>query len=243
MLDKEIVEKLSKVLKGRKTSGTIKKDISLLRHEYPACTANARAQIYAIQNETSVWQLLSKEDKASLPSPMPTVAHQQSTSTSRKTKREAKKERIIHFVRYDTSDAFRLAHLNEANRAYTYKCFTSAFIICRKFIENMVADILRAKFPPRKRENKELYYDTARGRIRDFKELLVNLESKKQAFEMDKRLVEQFLTKVQPFKEEADQQVHSWYHIIRTKAELDKMGVQNIFDLLHSLEDKVRLLG
>ena len=47
-----------------------------------------------------------------------------------------------------------------------------------------------------KKENKELYYDTDRGRTRDFEELLTNLKSKKVDFEMDKRLVGKFLTEV-----------------------------------------------
>ncbi len=42
-------------------------------------------------------------------------------------------------------------------------------------MENLVADIPRAKFPPITREHKELYFDVSRGRIRDFKELLASL--------------------------------------------------------------------
>lgn len=234
VLDPRIVNKLSKVLK--KAPGTIKKDISLLGEKYPNATANARAQIYAVQNRTTVRRFLKKEDKASLPTPIPTVAPQRSILGP---KRTTKTERIIHFVRYESDNPFRRAHIEEANRAYTYKCFTSAFIVCRKIIENIVADILQAKFPPTKKENTELYYDTARGRTKDFKELLANLKSKRTAFEMDKRLVEKILTDVEPFKEEADKKAHSWYHIVRTRAEIDKMDVQNIFNLLHALEEKV----
>ena len=240
MLDKEIVEKLSKVLKGQKTAGTIKKDISLLRNEYPLCTANARAQIYALRNKTSVWQLLSPKDKASLPNPMPVASTHGSVSAG---VRERKKERILHFVKYDTPEKFRLAHIEEANRAYTYKCYTAVFILCRKIMENLVADILRTKFPPTTKENKELYFDIAKGRTRDFKELLINLKSKKTSFEMDKKLVERLLAKVEPFKDDADQKAHSWYHIVKTKKEIDDMEVQTIFDLIHELEEKAGGLG
>jgi len=60
-------------------------------------------------------------------------------------------------------------------RAYTYMCYTAVFVFCRKIMENLVADIPRAKFPPITREHKELYFDVSRGRIRDFKELLASL--------------------------------------------------------------------
>ena len=42
-----------------------------------------------------------------------------------------------------------------------------------------------------------------------------------------------------PFKEEADKRAHSWYYIVRSKSEIDKMDVQNIFNLLSELEHKV----
>jgi hypothetical protein len=236
LVDDRIVEKLSKVLK--KKPGTIRKDISNLGKDYPKSTINARAQIYAVLNLTTVRRFLSVEDRESLPNPMPTVAVPRGQPVSLP-KRTRKREHILHFVKYSTTDTFRLAHIYEANRAYTYKCFTSAFIICRKIIENIVADILRAKFPPRKRENKELYFDVNRGRIRDFGELLKNLDSKKVAFEMEKKLVEQVVASVKPFKKEADDQVHSWYHMITSKADIDKISVQKILDLLQALEDKV----
>jgi hypothetical protein len=234
LLDERIVKKLSRVLKGKKTVGTIKKDISLLRHEFPASTPNARAQVYAIRNRTSVWQYLSDDDRKSLPANVAQVT--QHCTVSRKGAR--RKEKILHFVRYPTSNPFRLAHIDEANRTYTYSCYTSTFIICRKIIENIVADILRAKFPANKRENKELYYDTIRGRTRDFKELLASLKSKKADFEMDKRLVERLLSAIEPFKEEADRKTHSWYYIVRSKSEIDRLDMQNIFDLLYELEQK-----
>ncbi len=236
MLDSRIVEKLSKALKGKRTVGTIKKDISLLRREYPGCTPNARAQIYAQMNGTSVWQLLSKEDRATLPSKM---SFAPANVYVPKIKQKIVRERIRHFVSYITKDHFRLAHIEEVNRAYSFKCYTAVFILCRKIMENIVADILRAKFPPTTRENKELYFDTSRGRNRDFQELLNHLNSKKAAFEMEKKLVERILTKVMPFKDEADQKVHSWYHIVKTKKEIDDMDAQGIFDLLYALEQKI----
>jgi len=233
-LDKRIVRRLSELLP--KEPSTIEKDISNLGMQYPNCTPNARAQIYARQNNVTVRRFLDKEDKASLPSSIELVKPIQ---VRQRKARERRKERIIRFISYPTHNPFRQAHIDEVNRAYTYKCYTCVFILCRKIIENLVADILRLKFPPITKENKELYYDIGRNRIRDFKELLKSLRSKKAEFEMDKKLVEKILSSVEPFKEEADQKAHSWYHIVKTRAEIDSMGVQNILNLLYELESKL----
>lgn len=232
-LDKRIVKYLSQRLD--KTEGTIEKDISNIGQEYSNCTMNARAQIYARRNGVSVRRFLDKEDKTSLPTYIevlkPVRVLQQRPKKS--------KERIIQFVKYPTQDPFRKAHIEEVNRAYTYKCYTSALVICRKIIENLLIDILRLKFPENTRENKELYYDIGRGQIKGLKELLENLQSKKEDFEIDKKLVEKILSCVHPIKEDLDQKVHSWYHVIKTKAEIDRMDVQNIFDLFYELESKI----
>jgi hypothetical protein len=103
-----------------------------------------------------------------------------------------------------------------------------------------VADILRLKFPPITRENKELYYDIGHNQIKSFKELLKSLKFKKADFEMDKKLVERIVSLVEPFKEEADPKAHSWYHIVKTRAEIDRMRVQDILDLLSELEGKLK---
>jgi hypothetical protein len=42
-----------------------------------------------------------------------------------------------------------------------------------------------------------------------------------------------------PFKDDADQKAHSWYHIVKTKKEIDDMDAQIIFDLLYALEQKI----
>jgi len=232
-LDEKIVKRLSQLL-GKEES-TIKKDISILANQYANCTPNARAQIYALKYRKTVRRLLDKEDKASLPN-IELVKPIQVTQEKRRTET---RERIIRFVKYPTSNPFREAHIAEANRAYTYKCYTCVFIICRKIIENLLADILRLKFPEKTKENKELYYDIHHGRTKDFKDLLESLESRKADFEMEKKLVEKIISSVKPFKKEADDKAHSWYHIVKTKAEIDRMEVQSIFDLLYELESRL----
>jgi hypothetical protein len=64
-LSLKIVSKLSKDL-GLSES-TIKKNIYLLAKQYPHATKNALAQIYSLQNNKTIYRLLDKEDRSSLP--------------------------------------------------------------------------------------------------------------------------------------------------------------------------------
>lgn len=73
-LNPRILSKLGKQLPKEET--TIRKDISLLRRDYPALTHNAVAQIYARKHGKTVLQLLDAEDKASLSTVPQPVANQ-----------------------------------------------------------------------------------------------------------------------------------------------------------------------
>ena len=233
-LSSEIVKILATKLD--KSEKTVKKDIYLLAKNYPICTKNALAQIYAMQYGKTVLKKLNKEDKASLPN---IEVIKRKITIEQKTSKPKSKEKIIQFVKYDTNDPFRVAHIQEINRAYTFKCYTSAFILCRKVIENLLIDILRSKFPPTSKENKELYYDTARRRYKDFSDILDNLSKKSSDFEMERTLVEKIVKQALPFKKEANDKTHSWYHIVKKKKELDDIDIQISLDLIHTLENKV----
>jgi len=56
------------------SESTIKKNIYLLARQYPHATKNALAQIYSFQNRKTIYRLLDKEDRASLPTTSPIVA-------------------------------------------------------------------------------------------------------------------------------------------------------------------------
>lgn len=68
-LSQKIVDKLSIDLGI--SGSTVKKEIYLLARRYPQATQNARAQIYAQAKGQTVFRLLDKEDRQSLPSTNP----------------------------------------------------------------------------------------------------------------------------------------------------------------------------
>lgn len=232
-LNPKIIVLLSRKL--AKKESTIRKNISLLRRDYASCTPNAVAQIYARRYGISVLQKLDKEDKKNLPN----IEFRKNKIIVNK-KRLQKKEKIMTIVDYDTNDYFKKAHIHEINKAYTKGCYTSVNILIRKVIENLIIDIIRKKFPPKTKKNKELYYNTAQGRFKDFSVILKNLYKKRNEFELDdKKIIERLVAKVRKIKEAANDVAHSWFYIVKIKTEIDDLELQTIIELIKKLEKSV----
>jgi len=232
-LNPKILEFLSK--KTSKAKATIRKNISLLRSKYPSCTLNAVAHIYAMQQGTTVLQKLDEEDRESLPNL--DIKKKKIVVEERKLH---KKEKIIQLIKYDTDDYFIMGHIHEINRAYTKECYTAANILARKVIENLIIDILREKFPPTSRINKELYYDTNKGRFKDFSVILDNLYKKRNEFGIDgKKIIERLHSKAKKIKQDANDKTHSWFYLVERKKEIDDLEFQVIIELIKKLKDSI----
>jgi len=231
-LDLQIIKKLRG--KTGKSENTIRKDISILRNSYSNLPINSVAQIYALENGISVRTKLTKDEKAALPNlqiQKPVIIKQKN-----KTKSKGVKIKIIEFLKYDTSDSFIQDHIYETNKTYTFKCYTATFILCRKILENLLTDIIIKKFPKNK-QTKEMYYDTKRGRKKDFSEILDNLKKKTQHFGPEKTLVERIINRSQKFKDDANLKTHSWFHIVKDKSEIDDYHIQDILNMIKKLEE------
>lgn len=232
-LNPKIIAWLSK--KTSKKESTIRKDISLLRRDNTSCTLNAVAQIYARQHGISVLNKLDKEDKASLPN----IKVKENKITIHK-KRLRKREKIVKIIDYDTGDHFKKGHIQEINRAYTKGCYTAVNILARKIIENLIIDILRKKFPPNTKANKELYYDTTKRRFKDFSVILNNLYKKRNEFELDdKNIVERLVSMAKKVKADANDKTHSWFYLVIRRREMEDLGIQTIIELIKKLEKSV----
>ena len=177
-LDPEILNRLHKLT--TLTEGTIRKEISILRQKYASLPINTVAQIFAVQRGFSVVQKLNKDEKAALPN-----LEISKPLRIEKIKKQ-KSKHIIEFVKYETTNRFIKDHVTETNKAYTSGCYTAAFILCRKIIENLLTDIIRRKYPSNKKQNVEIYFDTCRGRTRDFSEILRNLRKRSKDFGPDR---------------------------------------------------------
>lgn len=214
---------------------TIRNEISSLKLKYPRCTLNAIAQLYASQYGFSVMQKLSKEDKETLPN------HEvEKTVIKLKQKKTNPKEKIVELIKYETSDHFQKGHISEVNRAYSKGCYTAAFILTRKVIENLIIDLLRTKYPPSSKENKELYYDISRGRYKDFEEVLTKLHEKRNEFHINSiKKIKRLYEKAMKFKKSANDAAHSWFYLVKNKTELEDLEIRTIVELLKSIEKEL----
>ena len=211
---------------------TIRKNISFLRADYPQCTINAVAQLYARKNGFSVMQKLSPEDKSTIP-------HNEVVNPKIKIERTftKKKEKTISFITYDSNDYFIKGHIDEVNNSYTKGCYTSCLILARKIIENLIIDILRTKYPDSTKENKELYYDIPRKRYLDFSVVLKNLYDKRNEFGIAKaKIIDRLYQKAIKFKEQANDKTHSWFHLVKSRNEINDLEIQYIIELIKQIE-------
>ncbi len=232
-LRKEILKRLAE--KTHKAEQTIKNDISAIHTKSARkATLNACAQIYAQQHDFSVWKLLSKEDKGSLPD----IDIQKPKTIRLAPKKPAKKDRVI--FAYTSSDHFITEHVKEINRAFNSNCYTSAYILCRKVIENLIIDLLRKQFPTNALQHKELYYDVNNRRFHDFSVVLKNLYDKREEFPVGKnRAIVRLYNLTKNFKDSANDKAHSLYHIVSKSRELDELDLPSILALIVDLERSV----
>src|SRR5437879_11547245 len=107
-LDPRIVAELAQKLD--KNPATIKKDIYLLVRKHPSATKNAVAQLYAEQNGRTVFRLLDKEDRGSMPNITVDKPHVRVVQTQKKPRR---KEQIIQFLQLKSYESFKRDHVAE----------------------------------------------------------------------------------------------------------------------------------
>lgn len=229
-LSKVIIEFLSQRL--NKSDNSIRVEISKLRsNKFPSAPLNSVAHIYAKQHGTTVWQKLTKDEKLSVPN------HDiVKTAPKIETKQIVKRESKFELLAFETTDHFIKGHIREINRTYNNKCYTATFILARKIVENFIIDILVKKYPANSLPNKELYYDTARGRFKDFSVILDSLRNKKSDFGIHKTVVERLCAQAKSLKDNANDKTHSWFHLVEGQKEIDDLQLQSIIALIKQLQ-------
>lgn len=232
-LNPEILKKIIK--NSGLAENTVRKEISLLKRKYPRCTSNAVAQLFATKYGFSVLQKLSKEDKETLPN------HEIEKVVVKLNRKKVKtNKKILELIKYETDDPFQKGHIDEINRAYTMKCYTSAYILSRKVIENLILDILRIKFPQNTLSNKELYYDIHQKRYKDFNIILKNLYEKRHDFHVNSvRAIARLYEKAKKFKDKANDTTHSWFYLVTKKKEIDDLDIEAMINLIKHIEKEL----
>ncbi|KKR53890.1 MAG: hypothetical protein UT90_C0004G0075 [Parcubacteria group bacterium GW2011_GWA1_40_21] len=233
-LKPEILTNLSKKLELSKNS--VRQYISRERTKHPKATLNAAAQLFALSNKTTVLRMLDKEDRATLPSNIE-MAKEKVIIENKKRGKKEKKMQIL--VDYETTEHFKKGHIHELNKTYTSGCNTAVFILGRKIVENLIIDILKKKYPEKIKANKELYFDTAQGRLKDFEVILKNLKSKKSDFGSENKAVERLCDLAKVLKDDANNKTHSWYHLVENKKEVENLNLKAIIEIIKKLEKEV----
>ena len=225
-LNPEILDFLHKRL--NKSISTIRSDISRLKRDHHQATLNAVAQLYAQQHGASVRRLITTEDKLTIP-----TVKIEKVPTLKNKKASKAKEQIKKIIQFETTDHFLKKHIAEINRAYSYKCYTCVFVLTRKVFENLIVEILKAKYPA----ERALFFDSPKGRNHDFSVVLDNLYRKRSEFGDDKKeAIDRLHQKLKPFKNDANDKVHSLYHIVESSNEIDDWNIDSIMALITKVQ-------
>lgn len=228
-LNPKIFAKLKKKY-PKKTDNAIQVKLSKLSRKHNV-TLNAAAEIWAKEKGFSVWGLLNDKDRESLKD-----KYFQTITIRKKEQKSGRK--IINFIDYQTNNKFLKAHIDEINRCYTCSCYTAAFILTRKVIENLITDMVKRKLPNKTKEDRGLYLDLSKGRIHDLSILIKNFRKKASNFYPDeKKLILRILQLAEEFKDDANDKTHSLYHI-SSKKELEGKNPQVILDLIKEFFEK-----
>jgi len=228
-LNPRIFEWLKERLKGRISETTIRPTISKIARKDVSTLNEAAAKFAQKHGENLPRRFMKSEGREK-------IVEIRTETRSRQSSRARTERTIIQFAKYETSDKFLKAPLDEINKTYTYHCYTATFILCRKVLENLIIHhILKKKYPTKSQGHRQKYYDALRGRFYDFGILLSNLRGSAPDFNSEKPLVERICQLSDGFKETANDMTHSRYHIAR-KNELDEKGYQEILDQIAELE-------
>jgi hypothetical protein len=163
------------------------------------------------------------------------------TSTEAKGKVKTRQVRFQHLLSFKGKypEIFYDRLEDEINMAYNHPELPNAtLMLARKLIENLVYNLLEYKFGG---ERIDLYYDTDHRRAHDFSILLDNLKTHKQEFDLDlHETIDKFLEIVQPFRRDANAKVHKVMEYLETRAQLKKLKIPEMVQLLLKLIDRVK---
>jgi hypothetical protein len=217
---------------------TLRSEISRIRQKHPTLTSNAAAHLVAQKHNSSVLQKLDPEDKESLKGVSITnkVNALTEVKIAPRVRDTIDKKQTKPIINYESEDYFVKEHIKELSRAYYSKCYTAVFILFRKIVENLIIDILKAKFPGRF----DLIYNSALHRYHDFSIVLENLYRERSTFTHDgKNAIERLNQLIKPFKKDANDKTHSWFHIVKSPSEIDNLQLHSIVELIIFLEKEV----
>ncbi len=127
---------------------------------------------------------------------------------------------------------------DQINKAFAYGIFPAVQILSRKFLENLIIDIIRKKYGMQK---VELFYDTGRRRFLGFEALLKNLHDRIGDFAAASPVFDEaFLKKIDEFREQGNSSAHTIeMNLRREDLEKDSKDLEYIIKVLVKVLDSV----
>lgn len=124
----------------------------------------------------------------------------------------------------------------EINKAYNYGLYSSVFVLVRKFLENLLIDLLRKKY---RSQDVGLFFDTSQNRFHNFSILIENLKEKQLDFRpIEPAINSDLIEIINDFRQKGNSSAHSITLNIQ-KEDLDR----EIEDLEHTIKILVRGLN
>ena len=134
----------------------------------------------------------------------------------------AKIQAIPDYLELSTfPDDFYKKLTENINLSYRYGLYTSTLILVRKFLENLLIDILRKKYGMR---NLELFFDKHHGRFRMLNELIKSFETKLSELRLIEPRVSEITDKLKKLREEGNAAAHA----LETEIRLQREDLDNI---------------
>ena len=117
----------------------------------------------------------------------------------------------INFNKYinlkDVPDGFYRDLHDEINRAYNFGLHSVIPFLLRKFMENLMIDILRKKYTS---QNIDIYYDVRNHKCHSFSQIVSNFESKLEDFKnIEKNINSEFIKRINSYRESGNSTAHS----------------------------------
>lgn len=173
--------------------------------------------------------MLEKDDTKQEQIQVPKKSVKETKSVQRQTKRKQKYLDIKILP-----DNFYIKLQNQINDAYHCKVYSAVTILIRKFLENLIVDILRKKYgdkPP----GLELYFNIHNNRYHDFSFLLEKLEEKVKLedFKSLPALNKSFIDKINVYRNKGNLSVHTLeIDFTKEDIDIDKSKIQLILEVL-----------
>lgn len=225
-LKPEILDLLVEITKLDKKS--VIEKVSRKKSSNLALTSNAAAYLIAKEHGRTITGRLNDEDRIALkdfqaqptrPVSVVSRAIQNIRSNRNVNRGKSNKKPLINYQSTNANAYFVNEHIRELTDAYYAGCYTAVFILFRKIVENLIIDLLKAKFPNRI----ELVFSIGQRRYHDFSVVLQNLYDERKAFSHDgEKAIERLYGLLTPFKKDANDKAHSWFHIVKSPDEVDK---------------------